>query len=158
MKTLTVLSSLLLALMAGPLQATQIEIEELWLRESVPGAENGAGFGKLRNIGEEDTALVSVAADIADDVEIHQHTHRNGEMVMEQIESLLIPAGETVSLRPGGYHIMLMGLHERLATGESHSLTLHFADGSEQQLQVEVRDLMQQDDQQSHGHGSHRAQ
>lgn len=63
-----------------------------------------------------------------------------GAMMMREIEELTLPAGETVSLEPGGYHVMLLDLPGPLETGETFDLTLTFANAGEQVVSVEVRE------------------
>jgi copper(I)-binding protein len=62
-------------------------------------------------------------------------------MVMQPIEELELPAGETVALEPGGYHIMLLELAEPLVAGDTFELTLTFREAGEQTVTVEVRDM-----------------
>jgi periplasmic copper chaperone A len=64
----------------------------------------------------------------------------DGAMMMQEIEALDLPAGETVTLQPGGYHIMLLDLPDALETGETFDLTLTFANAGEQVISVEVRE------------------
>ncbi|MCC5880275.1 MAG: copper chaperone PCu(A)C [Idiomarina sp.] len=116
---------------------------DLWLRESVPGAENGAGFGTLHNPTDQDVVVIAAASSAAVDVELHQHVHRDGQMSMEHIAALTIPAGESVELKPGGYHIMLMQLHEPLQTDDTHSLSLRLDTGERIEFSVKVRSLLQ---------------
>lgn len=126
-----------------------VDIESLWLRESIPGQPNGAGFGVLRNRGTEDMLLVGASTNVANDVEIHQHVREGEQMRMEQMDMLVIPAGESVTLQPGGYHLMLMQLNEPLRVGETHEVTLIFSDGSSLNVAAEVRALVQ------NRHGGH---
>lgn len=131
----------LLLLLSTPAQA-DIEVEDLWLRESIPGQPNGAGFGMLRNHGENDLFLIGASVNIAHDVEIHQHVMEGGQMRMEQIEALTVPAGSYVRMQPGGYHLMLMRLKEPLQQGEHHVITLIFNDGSTLEVNAPVMPLV----------------
>ncbi|RUO20355.1 hypothetical protein CWE08_07750 [Aliidiomarina iranensis] len=120
----------------------EVEVESLWLRESIPGQPNGAGFGVLRNSGEQDILLIGASSDIADDIEIHQHVREGEQMRMEQMDALVVPAGERVTLQPGGYHLMLMRLNGPLVIDEEHELVLIFSDGSEISLTAPVKALV----------------
>ncbi|MGX5914926.1 copper chaperone PCu(A)C [Aliidiomarina sp. Khilg15.8] len=133
------------------LASQSLEIQDLWLRESVPGTENGAAFGVFANRSNEDIVIIGADSDAADRVEIHQHLHQNGEMRMEEIEALPIAAGEKVTLQPGGYHIMLFGLKAPLATGNEHVITLYLSNGEQAQMTAKVRSLMHGQDN-SHQH------
>lgn len=61
-------------------------------------------------------------------------------MEMRPVESIAVPAGETVSLKPGGYHVMLLELVKPLVIGESFDLTVTFAEAGEQTVQAEVKE------------------
>ncbi len=63
-----------------------------------------------------------------------------GEMTMQPVESIALPAGEPVALEPGGYHVMLLDLVSPLEVGETFDLTLTFETGGEQTVSVEVRE------------------
>lgn len=137
------ITSLCIGLLATVSPAfAEVEIESLWLRESIPGQPNGAGFGVLRNSGDQDVLLVAASSPIAGDIEIHQHVREGEQMRMEQMEALVVPAGETVSLQPGGYHLMLIGLTTPLVIGEYHDVTLIFSDGNEITISTPVKALV----------------
>lgn len=63
-------------------------------------------------------------------------------MKMRKISQITLSGNEKVELKPGGLHIMMIGLNQNLMTGETISLTLDFSDGSSQTLDVEVKDVM----------------
>lgn len=151
MTTVLALAALFTLIITSSTSASQAEsravnsyvmVEGLWLRESVPGAQNGAAFGSIRNTSEEILMLIGAESNVAESVEVHQHIHRNGQMAMEEIEALTIPAGETVTLQPGGYHIMLMHLKAPLEVGDSFPLTLHFSTGESVTLEAPVHPLV----------------
>ena len=148
LKTTTVAALTFLLAAVTPAYA-DVDVESLWLRESIPGQPNGAGFGVLRNRGTEDMLLVGASTSVANDVEIHQHVREGEQMRMEQMDVLVIPAGASVTLQPGGYHLMLMQLNEPLRIGNAHEVTLIFSDGSSLNVAAEVRALVQ------NRHGSH---
>ncbi len=113
-----------LALMA-PAQAESILAEEAWSRATPGQARNGAVFMTLHNRGAEDDALLGAdAGPLATSVEIHTHMHEDNIMKMKAVDTLALPAGATVTLMPGGLHIMLMGLKAPLYEGQSFTMTL----------------------------------
>lgn len=120
-------------------QAAALEVSGAYVREPIPGRYMSAAFMTLNNTADTDKTLVSVSADWAGIIEIHTHLHDNGVMRMRQLESLTIPAGETVSLQPGGLHLMLFKLQLPLA--EPLPLTLCFDDGQCQTVSAELRSL-----------------
>ena len=63
-----------------------------------------------------------------------------GNMTMVEVDSIELPAGDTVVFEPGGYHVMLLGLVEPLEVGDTFELTLTFASGAEETVTVEVRE------------------
>ncbi len=66
--------------------------------------------------------------------------HGSGMMTMQEVSSIEVPAGETVALEPGGYHVMVLDLQEDLVTGDTIEVTLTFESGDEQTLEVEVKE------------------
>ncbi|WP_338446487.1 copper chaperone PCu(A)C [Pelagerythrobacter marensis] len=107
--------------------ATGIAVEQAWSRETAPGQDVGGAFLTIRNTGDEADRLVGGTTPIAGDVQIHTVDMEGGVMRMRELaEGLEIAAKRTVTLAPGGYHIMLMDLREPLARGAHVPLTLEF--------------------------------
>jgi len=114
----------------------------------------GAAYFKITSENDDSLIGVSVSTDIADHAEIHEVVHsmdmsdestdmsddemHDGAMSMQQIDSLELPAGSTVRLAPGGYHIMLIDLAAPLVAGETFELTLDFATADDLTVTVEV--------------------
>lgn len=109
-----------------------------WMLEVPPVSANGAAYLTIRNQSAQDDVLISVESAAAESVEIHEHVHRNGLMKMQKIDALLVKAGSDVPFAPGGYHLMLMGLHQPLKAGERFPVTLHFKAAGDMQVDVEV--------------------
>ncbi|MAD46136.1 MAG: hypothetical protein CMI02_15620 [Oceanospirillaceae bacterium] len=122
------LYSMFTALLLSPLASADILIDDPYVREPVPGRNMSAAFMSVRNTAAEDAVLVSASAPWAGKIEIHTHRHEDGVMKMRQIESLTIPAGGQVLLKPMGLHLMLFRLQQPLA--DSLPLTLCFASGA----------------------------
>ncbi len=107
--------------------AGSMEVTAPAFRAALGNNANTAAYATLTNTGSEDDRLVSAACDCAQTVEIHTMRHDNGMMKMEALpDGLVIKAGESVQLAPGGNHIMLMGLTQRPELGTMQSLTLTF--------------------------------
>ncbi|MTH34648.1 DUF1775 domain-containing protein [Paracoccus limosus] len=107
-------------------QAGDIRVDGAFARATPPGADLAGGFLTIHNRGAADR-LVEVSTALADHVEIHEMVMQGDVMTMRpQPDGLPIPAGQTVELKPGGYHLMLMGLKQPLAQGETVPLTLTF--------------------------------
>lgn len=103
---------------------------DAYVRAVPPGQPNSAAFMQLKNTDSQAHALVKATSDVAKVVELHTHTNEGGVMKMRQVEKIDLPAGKTVALKPGSFHIMLIGLKKPLKVGESVDLNLSFEDGS----------------------------
>lgn len=119
--------------------AESIAVEHGWARATPPGAANGALFMTLVNRGGKDNALVRAESDAAQAVELHTHVMDQGVARMRQVPDIPVAAGGRTELRPGGLHIMLIGLKAPLAEGGKVAVTLRFRDGAAQQLTLPVR-------------------
>jgi copper(I)-binding protein len=98
---------------------------------------NGAAFMTLRNRGGQADRLVSASVPIARTVELHTHIRDGDVMRMRPVADIPVPAGQTVRLRPGGLHVMLIGLTEPLRQGATVPLTLRFERAGEATVQLE---------------------
>ncbi|MGA0918540.1 MAG: copper chaperone PCu(A)C [Ilumatobacteraceae bacterium] len=136
-----------------------ITIEGQWARTSPAMASMGAAYMDVTSSEGDQLVGVSVPASIAARAEIHEMVPADvpmddsmdesmedgemdmdmGAMVMQQIMALDLPAGETVSLEPGGYHVMLIDLAEPLAEGDTFNVTLDFAEADDLTVEVVVR-------------------
>lgn len=126
---LTILASLIsLACFAGD----TVQILDAWTRLPPPGAEVGAAYFSLR--ANSPATLVKITSPAAATVQLHSMSMKNGVMEMREEKMLSLPAGKTVTLKPGGLHVMLMDLKRPLKLGDSVALDLHLktsAGGSE---------------------------
>jgi copper(I)-binding protein len=132
----------LLVTLAGPCHA-QVAVKDAWIRATVPQQRSTGAFMQLT--APAPARLVQVRSAAADAVEIHEMAMAGDVMQMRQVQAIELPAGKAVELKPGGYHIMLMGLKRQVKAGDSVPLTLVF-EGADQQrqtldLQVPVRPL-----------------
>lgn len=122
MKRLLTLAAALL--LAAPAFAHEVVVGDLEIiHANIPQPAKSAmaagGFMAIVNNGTEADRLIGVESDIAAKVELHvSRVDANGMGTMEHVDALDIPAGETVNLEHGGYHIMFMGLKEPLAEGQ----------------------------------------
>lgn len=124
-------------------QQGAIQIQHPYARAMPPGQPNSAAFMTLRNMADKANAVVAASSPAAEVVELHTHTMDGGMMKMRRIEQIDIPAGGETELKPGGLHIMLIGLKEQLKPGMKIALTLKFADGSESTIEAPVQEIMQ---------------
>ena len=83
--------------------------------------------------------LVAAATPFARNVELHTHIREGEVMRMRPVRDIPLPAGQTVRLRPGGLHLMLIGLTEPLQQGRAVPLTLRFAEAGEVTVQLDIQ-------------------
>jgi copper(I)-binding protein len=101
----------------------------------------GAAFMTIKNTGKEADKLVAANSDVADAVEIHISEMKDDVMTMRQVDGVDVPAGGEAVLKPGSYHIMLIGLKRELSVGEKVDLTLSFEKAGQISVEAEVRAL-----------------
>ena len=112
-----------------------ISFSEMQLRGTVAGMQSSAAYLKITNNGASDDRLIAAKAAIAKRVEIHSMEMDNGVMRMRAVDGgLVIAPGDSVTLAPGGLHIMLMGLTTDLAPGTQHEIILVFEKAGEIKL------------------------
>ncbi len=92
----------------------------------MPGAKVGAAYLLITNAGKAPDRLVAVSTPVAGKAELHSVTNDNGVMKMRPVDGLTLKPGETVELKPGGLHIMLMEVQGGLKPGDTVPLTLTF--------------------------------
>jgi copper(I)-binding protein len=136
----TLLNTLVLVCAVGAAQAetARVTVEGAWARATVPGQQATGAFMKLT--AREPLHLVSAATPVAGVSEVHEMKMEDGVMKMRAMDALELPAGQTVELKPGGYHVMLMQLKQPLKPGSQVPLTLTFrnAKGKTSTLAVDV--------------------
>ena len=100
----------------------EVTVTEPWIRATVPQAKASGAFMQLKS--DQDVRLIEVRTNVAGLVQIHQMEMDGQMMKMHAIAGLDLPAGKSVNLASGGYHIMLMDLKRQLKEGETVALTL----------------------------------
>jgi periplasmic copper chaperone A len=127
-----------------------IDVSGVWGRESAGMGEmanqgsdtnfgNGAIYMQIDNKGNTPEKLIKVESGVAATVEMHQTTMDGEVMKMGPVESIDIPANSKVEFKPGGYHIMLVGLKKELKAGEKIHLTLIFETSGSLDVDAEIR-------------------
>ncbi|MFC5584339.1 copper chaperone PCu(A)C [Nitratireductor kimnyeongensis] len=108
-------------------QVGDLKISHARVRAMLPGQPSGGGYMTIENTGAVDDTLVSLTSTRAGKVEVHTMEMNNDVMVMRPVkDGLTIPAGETVTLEPGGLHVMFMQVERGFQEGEAIPLTLGF--------------------------------
>ena len=122
-------------------QSKDIRIEKPWTRATAPGAAVGGGFATIRNTGKTADRLVSASSPVAASVELHEMAMVRDVMKMREVKALDLPANGVIELKPGGYHLMLMGLKAPLKQGEKAPVTLKFEKAGEMKVELSVESL-----------------
>jgi len=116
-----------------------LEIEHPWSRETKHGMHMAAGFMSITNNGDEDDRLIKATAEVSDIVQLHNMKMENDVMSMfEMKDGILIPAGQTVELRPMSLHVMFMEMKSRPKQGEKFKGTLTFEKAGTVAIEFEV--------------------
>ena len=110
-------------------------VSDAWVRGTVEGQTGSGAYKRLTS--PEDAILIGASSAVASKVEIHEMRLVNNLMTMRRVEKLLLPANTPVALEHG-YHVMLIGLRQRLQAGQTVKITLHLVDARGGRFDVEV--------------------
>ena len=117
-----------------------IAVEAAWARASI--TKNGAAYAKIVNSGKAADRLIAVKSSVAKRVEIHTHIMDGNVMRMRRVDGgIAVPPGGSVTMKPGGYHVMLMGLTRKLVEGERFPVTFVFEKAGEIEAMTEIGKL-----------------
>jgi copper(I)-binding protein len=112
---------------ADDVKAGALQISAAWARATPKGAQIGGGYLRITNTGKTPDRLIGGVTPAAGRVEVHEMSMDGGVMKMRQLSSgLEIKPGETVELKPGGVHLMFVGLKQQLQQGGHVMATLEF--------------------------------
>jgi copper(I)-binding protein len=126
------------ALLAGTACAQTVDVKDAWVRTSVPGQKATGAFMKLT--AKDGAKLVAASSPVAGVTEVHEMKMEGDVMKMKALAGGLdLPAGKTVELKPGGYHVMLMDLKTALPKESTIPLTLVFKDAKGAESRVELK-------------------
>ena len=131
-----------------------LTIEAPFARATLPNQPVAGGFMTITNAGETEDRLIAVASPSAGRMEIHEMKMDGDVMRMREISGgLVIPAGETVTLEPGGYHLMFMDLAGPFVAGETAEVVLTFEAAGEVALTFPI--VSRAAAKNGHAHGGH---
>ena len=133
---------------AGPALAQSVKVSEPWVRATPPGAKVGAAYMVLQAAPGAGDTLISASSPVAGVTEIHNHIMDGGIARMRRVDGITVPAGGSVALAPGGYHVMLMDLKAPLMADATIKLKLVFQKAGEVEVDAKVRPIG------AHGAGS----
>lgn len=116
-----------------------LTIEHPFSRATLPNAPVAGGFMTVTNTGTTDDRLIGASSDVAGRMEVHEMAMQGDVMKMRQlVDGLPIPAGQTVMLKPGGFHIMFMDLKKPLVEGGAVNVTLTFEKAGSIEIPLEI--------------------
>jgi copper(I)-binding protein len=133
---LVVFAAALMIAASAAAQEGAVEVTDAWARATPGKAENGAVYLTLASSAPD--RLTGLATPIAAKAELHMMTMEGSVMKMRPLAGIDLPAGQKVTLKPGGAHIMLVGLKQPLRPGQSFPLTLYFAKAGASEVTVTV--------------------
>ncbi len=142
MKSKLILSAAALALASAFAHAHSFKLGEIdighpYARATVAGQPTGGGYLSLDNKGRDDK-LVSATAAVSASVELHSMSMEGDVMRMRQVDGIGLPTGKKVELKPGGFHLMFVGLKAPLKAGDKFPMTLKFEKAGEVEVTVNV--------------------
>lgn len=127
---------LMIALAAAPAFA-EVTVKDAWVRGTVPAQKSTGAFLTLTS--SEDAKVVAASSPVAGMAEIHASESKGGVMHMHALDALALPAGKAVELKPGGNHIMLMGLTKPITANEVVPIVLTIEDKKGKRTTLEVK-------------------
>lgn len=141
--------------LAADVTLGDLTLSDAWTRATPPNARAGGGFVTIANEGDDDR-LVSVASNVSEKTELHEMAVTDGVMKMRPLtDGIAIPAGETVALKPGGLHVMFIGLNSPLKQGEAVPVTLTFEKAGPVEVTFSVEKIGAKGMGMGHGAGGH---
>ena len=131
---LAVASTLAAAVQAAP----AIIVSDGWMR-ALPGNLPAGGYFKLHNAGGSPISLVGASSAACGMIMLHKSETMSGMAEMDEVQSIDVPSGATLTFSPGGYHLMCMNPTSAIKPGGSVQVTLEFADGGEATAAFDVK-------------------
>lgn len=133
----------------------ELMVHEAWVREAPPTAKMLAGYMTLHNQSDKALDVVAVESPAFGAVEMHRSELHEGVARMVQQDKLTIPAGGSLELAPGGYHLMLMRPVTPLRAGDKVELRMQLSDGNVVTIEAPVRKASGANSEQDHEHHHH---
>ena len=110
-----------------------------WVQEGPPSQTITAAYMTIENQTGADISLRSASTEVAQTIELHKMELVDGIMKMHRVEAIDIPAGGTAELKPGGYHLMVIGLKKELKEGDKVTITLAFSNDLRKTITIPVK-------------------
>jgi len=129
-------------LSASTLLASTLLVNDAYVRATPPGLPNSAAFMTVKNETSKDINIVKATSKVAKFVELHTHDMKDGVMKMYQVPKITVPKNGNVVLKPGGFHVMLIGLYHPLKKGENVTFTLELENGETKTITAPIKTVM----------------
>lgn len=139
MKALLPLLLLLAQPLASQAHESTLRVEDAWVREAPPTARVLGMFMRLHNAGSEELVILGASSPVCERVEIHRTLIEEGVARMIPQPELRLAPGETLSLEPGSYHLMLIGPHQPARAGDEVPLLILYDDNHVERVIAPVR-------------------
>jgi len=123
-----------------------IVAEHAWARATPKGAPNGAAYVTLANRGTSEDRLLGATSPAAQSIQFHSEVNENGVMKMRELPAIDVRPGASVVLKPGGIHMMMIGLKQQLNEGETVALTLMFEKAGAVEVTARIGKVAAMDD------------
>jgi periplasmic copper chaperone A len=136
LRSLTLVAAMILVAAPALAQSGGLEVNHAWARATPGKSDIGAAYLTIRSPNAD--RLVAASTPVAKEAQLHTMTMQGMVMKMRPLAAINVPAGQSVTLAPGGTHIMLMGLKSPLKAGQSFPLTLTFAKAGQRTVDVAV--------------------
>ena len=127
-----------------------VTVSNAWAKTTVPGGKVSAAYMDIKSSAP--VKLLKAETSIAGNVEIHNMSMNDGVMEMKAVEAIDVPANKTVSLKPGGYHVMLMMLAASINQGDSVPIKLTFEGADKKPFTVDVKAKAKESSSADHKH------
>lgn len=101
--------------------------------------DRGAAYMIITNAGTVDDALIAASSSVSTATEVHESVMNGDQVTMREVDKIAVPAGKAVELKPGGYHVMFIGLKKPLTVGETVEVELTFEKAGKVTVTAEVR-------------------
>lgn len=119
--------------------AGDLQVRHPWTRATPAGATVAAGYLEIRNSGQQADRVVGASTPAAERVEFHVQVQEGDVLKMREVRDFGVPARQRLTLRPGGSHLMLVGIKQPLAKGGRVPLMLRFERAGELQIELEIQ-------------------
>jgi len=153
--TILLTASLLATPPAHAQHTGDIHIDAPWIRASVPGQTNGAGYLVIDHHGKEGDRLLAVQSAAAERIELHTVVSENGMARMRKVDGIDIAAGKKTALAPGDFHVMFLKLAAPFKAGQTVPATLRFEQAGDIAIDFTVQPATYRPEGRTDKHGSH---